>query len=112
VRPVRSPRRDQGSAGLELVGLLPVLLLTGMIALQAGVAMWTAASTSEAARSAARAYSLGRDPQSAAEGSLPGTIDVVGLALTGPGHGVRLTTEVPRVAPIPVIRVTREVVMP
>jgi hypothetical protein len=109
---VTGHRRDQGQASLELVGLLPVLIAAGLLALQAGAAMWTLSSTGEATREAARAYSLGRDPRAAAEASLPGSLHVSQLSTFGPGHGVRLTVEIPRVGPVPQLRVTREVVMP
>jgi hypothetical protein len=108
----RPAGRERGTAGIEMVGLLPLVLIAGMLTLQAGAAMWTASTTSEAARSAARAYSLGLDARGAAEGSLPGSIKVVSVTLFGPEHGVRLTTEVPRVSPLPAFRVTRQVIMP
>jgi TadE-like protein len=105
-------RRERGQASIELVALLPVLVLGGSFALQAGAAMWAASSTTEATREAARAFSLGRDPRAAAEASLPGGLHVSDLSTFGPGHGVRLTVVIPRVAPMPHLRVTRQVVMP
>ncbi len=105
-------RRERGQTTLEFAVLVPVLLLVGLYVFQAAVAMWTMTSTNEATRQAARAYSLGQDPATAAAQALPGSLGVAGIETTGPGHGVRLTVQVPRVAPMPTLRVTREVVMP
>jgi hypothetical protein len=105
-------RRERGQASLELVGLVPLLVVGAMLVLQAGAAMWTLSSTAEATREAARAYSLGRDPAAAAEASLPGSLHVAQISTFGPGHGVRLTVDVPKVGPVPQFHVTREVVMP
>ena len=105
--------RDRGAASLELVGLLPLLLVFGSYAFQAGVAMWTASSTAEAARTAARAASLGDDPTSAAAASLPGALEVDRLeSFAGPAHGVRLYVDVPRVSLIPQFEVVRSAVLP
>jgi len=92
--------------------LVPILLLVGLYAFQAAVAMWTMTSTNEATREAARAFSLGRDPSAAASAALPGALEVDTLQTVGPGHGVRLSVTVPRVAPMPAMQVTREVIMP
>jgi TadE-like protein len=104
--------RDSGQASLELVGLIPLLLICLSFALQAGAVMWATSSTAEAARASARAYSLGQDPRVAAEGSLPGKLDVERLEYIGPGHGVRLTVEVPRISPLPTFKVKRQAVLP
>ena len=105
-------KRERGQATLELLGLIPFLILVGLLAFQAGVAMWTVNSTAEATREAARAFSLDRDPRAAAAGALPGALKVGELSTFGPGHGVRLTVEIPRFAPLPHLHVTRQVVMP
>jgi hypothetical protein len=104
--------RDRGSASLELVGLLPVVLLLGLLVVQAGVTMWTMTSTAEAAREAARASSLGADPYTAAEGSLPGALHVTSLSSVGAGHGIRLTVDVPRIFLLPHFTVSREAILP
>jgi hypothetical protein len=109
-RPTAGPER--GQASLELVAMLPLLIFGGLLVLQMGVAMWAVSSTNEAARQAARAYSLGADPAGAAEGSLPGGLDVEGLVASGPGHRVELTVAIPRLLPLPLPAVTRVVVMP
>jgi hypothetical protein len=95
------------------MALYPVLVLLGTFALQTGAAMWTTALTGDAARTAARAASLDEDPASAARRALPDSIDVRSVRTFGaPRHGVSVTTEVPRVSPLPRFTVTREAVMP
>jgi hypothetical protein len=109
----RGQRRDRGVASLEVVALYPLLVLFGTFALQAGAAVWTVSLTGDAARTAARAASLDDDPAAAARAALPGSIAVQGVRTFGaPAHGVRVTTRVPRVSPLPVFTVTREAVMP
>lgn len=104
-------RREKGQASLEVVALLPVVLLVGLLAFQAGVAIWTISSTTEAARAAARAFSLGRDPEAAANASLPGSLEA-NVTTFGPDHGVELTVQIPQVTPIGLGPVVRRVVMP
>lgn len=105
-------RGERGTAALEFVVLLPLLVTVGLIVLQGAAAMWTMNATSEAARTAARAYSLGYDPGAAANASLPGALVVRNLQLIGPDHGVRITVGVPKVSPLPRFQVTRTVQMP
>jgi hypothetical protein len=92
--------------------MLPVLFLVASLLLQAGAAMWAASSTVEAARTGARAFALGEDPRSRAERSLPGALHLTSVQTFGPGHGVRVTVEVPRVSPLPTFRVTRQAALP
>lgn len=103
-------RRQRGSASLEAVALVPLMLLVGLFVLQLGVAGWAATQTEEAARQAARAHSLDRDPHAAAEDALPGALDVAHLSASGDEVTVRV--EIPRVSPLPVFSVTRSVSMP
>ena len=46
-------RDEDGTASIEVVALVPLLVLVAMMVLQAGVAGWTASQTQEAARQAA-----------------------------------------------------------
>jgi Flp pilus assembly protein TadG len=109
----RRHRAERGTASLEVIALYPVLVLLGLFALQAGAAMWTTSLASEAARSAARAAALDRDPRAAAAGSLPASVALTSVTRFGaPAHGVRVTVRVPRVSPIPALTVTREAVLP
>lgn len=66
-----SSRREDGTASVELIGVVPFLLLAVLVAAQigaAGVALWSAGV---AARAGARAALLGRDAGRAARRSLP-----------------------------------------
>jgi pilus assembly protein CpaE len=62
---------ERGQASVEFLGILPAALLVALIAWQillAGQATWLAGN---AARVAARAQSVGGDPNAAARGALP-----------------------------------------
>jgi hypothetical protein len=68
----RDAEADDGQASVELVALLPLLLGAALLLFQlllVGASSWLA---STAARDAARASALGRDPAAAARSSLPG----------------------------------------
>lgn len=115
-RRVRLGRRDRGTAGLETVALLPIILLVGTLVLQLGVAVWTTVAADTAARSAARAVTLGGDAVTAANGSLPGSLSVSSANVIV-SHGsddvrVTLTINIPRVSVLPVFTVQRDAVMP
>ncbi len=75
MRPGRRPR-ERGTAALEFVVLVPIVVLVALFVMQVGVAAWTASQTQEAARQSARAHSLGEDPLAAAEQALPGSLHV------------------------------------
>lgn len=109
-------RSEQGQAALELVALLPMLLFAGLLVFQVGAAMWTLTSTGEAARQAAVTYSRSESlaaAAAAAENSLPGRLDVQSIQDAGRGgHGIRLAVAIPRVLPVTLDPVVREVVMP
>jgi hypothetical protein len=75
-----SLRSHDGQASIELVALLPLVGLLVALAWQAllaGETLWLGGS---AARAAARAEALGRDPVHAARGALPGRFE----------HGLRV----------------------
>lgn len=102
-------RRERGTASIEVVGLVPLLILVAMMVLQLGVAGWTASQTAEAARQSARAQSLGEDPRAAAEQALPGALRVDRIAAGG--DTVTLWVDVPRVSLLPGLTVSRSVSM-
>ena len=83
---------ERGTASVELVAYLPVVVLAAIAATQLYVAAWTATSTTVAARAAARADSLGRDPQSAAVMALPRSLrdDLEEVAPVGGGWRVKV----------------------
>jgi hypothetical protein len=70
-----SPALQAGQASVELVAVLPILLLTGLVAWQlllAGHSLWLCAG---AARAAARADTVGRSAESAARSALPDSLE-------------------------------------
>lgn len=70
-RHAASNRREDGTASVELVAVVPFLLLAVLVAAQiglAGQALWSAAV---AARAGARASLVGRDAAAAARGAVP-----------------------------------------
>lgn len=67
-------RREDGTASVELIAVVPVLLLAVLAAAQlalAGQALWSAGV---AARAGARAALVGRDAETAARRALPGAM--------------------------------------
>lgn len=103
---------DRGSASIELVGLVPLVLTVLVGTLQVLVMVYTAHGASQAARDAARAYSLDQSPQAAAAASLPGSVSLVSVTTFGPHHGVRVVAQAPPILFITDGRVEREVTMP
>ncbi len=109
---MRTFRRDRGTASLELVALVPIVLLVLVGALQVLIMAYTAHAASQAARDAARAYSLEGSPQAAAEASLPGAISLVSVNTFGPNHGVRVVVQAPAMLFLTDRQITRQVTMP
>jgi hypothetical protein len=101
--------RERGTASIEAVALVPLLILVAMMVLQLGVAGWTASQTAEAARQSARAQSLGLDPHAAAAQALPGALRVD--RISSGGDTVTLWVDVPRVSLLPGFTVSRSVSM-
>jgi TadE-like protein len=90
-------RSERGQASVELIGALPLLLLAVLAAWQlavAGHALWLVA---HAARVAARAEAVGRDPGAAARSALPRALER-GLAVKRRREGgVEVSLRVPLV---------------
>ncbi len=87
---------ERGQASVELIGVLPAALLlvaVGWQLLLAGQATWLAAN---AARVAARAQAVGRDPKAAARSSLPSYLERH-LEVVGDGDRVKVRVRVPLV---------------
>lgn len=63
--------REDGTASVELIAVLPFLLLAVLVAAQIGIAGESLWSAELAARSAARAAVVGKDPKLAARRALP-----------------------------------------
>jgi hypothetical protein len=64
-------RSDLGQASVELVAVVPLVLLCAAVAWQLALAGQTAWLCANAARVAARAEVIGRDPGAAARSALP-----------------------------------------
>ena len=104
--------RERGTASIELVGLVPLVLGVLVFALQLMIIVYTAHGASQAARDGARAYSLNQSPAAAAEASLPGALSLVSVTTFGPDHGVRVVVEAPPMLFLADRQVTRQVTMP
>lgn len=105
-------RRDRGVASIEIVGLLPLVALVVSMILQFVAAAYTANAAESAARAAARAYSLGQDPTTAARRSLPSGIGPAKVTVHGPDHAATVTVHIPRTSVLPLHDVSKTVVMP
>ena len=92
--------------------MVPLVLAVLVVALQVMVLTYTAHAASQAARDAARAFSLGSSPVAAAQASLPGAITLVTASPTGFAHGVTVTVQAPPMLFIGDGKITRSVTMP
>lgn len=102
-----SPRREDGTASVELIAAIPFLLLAVLVAAQlalAGQALWAAGV---AARAGARAALVGGDPGGAARRTLPPAMRA-GAEVTG-SDAVAVRVPIPRLLPgIPPLHVSAE----
>lgn len=96
----RRTRGESGQAAVELLGVLPLLLLAGLLALQVSAASWAVQATGAAARAAARADSRGADPEAAARAAVPRWLEDDVKVDYGPtiagGRLVRVQASLPR----------------
>ena len=86
-----------GQASVEFVAVLPAMAVCLVLAGQAVAAGWALWSAGVAARAGARAEHVGRDPEAAALGSLPGPLRRD--AVIRSGDGVRVRVRVPALVP-------------
>lgn len=92
-----SCRREDGTASVELIGVVPFLLLAVLVAAQIGVAGYALWSAGIAARAGARAGLVGHDAAQAARRALPdGLRD--GATVSDNGE-VAVRVPIPRVVP-------------
>jgi hypothetical protein len=101
---------ERGSAAIELLGALPVVVIVVLCVLQAVAFAYTANAADQAVRDGARARSLGEAVGPAVERSLPGRLTA--SSVTYPAGGVRIEVKVPKIAIFPTMKVTREAVFP
>ncbi|MFE9001221.1 TadE/TadG family type IV pilus assembly protein [Streptomyces sp. NPDC007875] len=99
-------RADAGSASIEFLGFLPILILVALAAVQLGIAAYAAQQAGTAARAAARTASLDEprtSPQAAGEAAISGWLaDGTGISSGGCGGGkarATATVEIPSVIP-------------
>ncbi|GLY13874.1 hypothetical protein LWF15_02275 [Kineosporia rhizophila] len=95
-------RGDRGQASIELLGSVPYLALGLFAALQLTVAATTVQAASSAARAAARTVSQGDgDPQASAQRSVPDWLEA-GMSVTlngGESPSVTVTLQMPIIVP-------------
>lgn len=94
---VSSARREDGTASVELIAVVPFLLLAVLAAAQIGVVGYAAWSAGIAARAGARAELVGSDAEAAARGALP--VALRPDAEVGEGDSVSVRVLVPRLLP-------------
>jgi len=90
-------RSERGAVSIELIGALPIVLLSLLVAAQiviAGYALWSAGI---AAKAGARAVLTGKEPRPAAEHALPGPLKD-GVKVTRE-DGVKVGVRIPAVIP-------------
>ena len=96
MRAIRTPRLaaalrgERGQASIEFTGTIWLLVLAGLIAWQLALVGWTAVSGSNAARTAARAYSKSGD---AGDAEADGEQSLSGDGFTGKVSDVRVSGE-------------------
>ncbi|WP_413801116.1 TadE/TadG family type IV pilus assembly protein [Streptomyces iranensis] len=97
---------DAGSASIEFLGFLPVLILVALAAVQLGIAAYAAQQAGTAARAAARTASLDEprtSPQAAGKAAISGWLaDGASIGSGGCGGGeaqATATVEIPSVIP-------------
>ncbi|MFC5718927.1 TadE/TadG family type IV pilus assembly protein [Streptomyces gamaensis] len=105
--PGRRARRQRGSASVELLGFLPVLMLVGLAAVQLGLVAYAAQQAGSAARAAARTASLDDPrltPGEAGRAALSGWLELDGADAPSCDGAARTTAtvsvRVPSVVPL------------
>ncbi|HEX3172685.1 MAG TPA: hypothetical protein VHQ43_00520 [Solirubrobacterales bacterium] len=97
-RVASSFRREDGTASVELIAVVPFLLLAVLVAAQitaAGAALWSAGI---AARAGARAALVGEEPKAAARRALPKALRAE--ARVADSDGVTVRVPIPRLLPV------------
>jgi hypothetical protein len=92
-----SVRKEDGTASVEMVAVIPFLLLAVLVAAQIGLAGQALWSAGIAARAGARASLVGGDPAAAARRALPPSMR--NGAEVDDGDGVSVRVVIPRLLP-------------
>jgi pilus assembly protein CpaE len=90
-------RSERGQASVELIGVLPLALLAVVAAWQLALAGHTLWLCAQAARVAARAEAVDRDPAAAARSALPAAMERGLLVRRRREGGVEVSVRVPLV---------------
>jgi pilus assembly protein CpaE len=86
--------REDGQATVELLGIVPVLLVAGLVVWQLVLVGHTAWMSAHAARAAARAELVGADAPAAARSSVPERLES-GLEVEHEGEATTVRVPVP-----------------
>jgi hypothetical protein len=92
-----SARREGGTASVELIAVVPLLLLAVLAAAQIGLAGQALWSAGVAARAGARAALVGGDPEAVARRALP--VSMRRGAEVHDGEAVSVRVAIPRLLP-------------
>lgn len=104
-RPARRRRRDTGSASIEFLGFLPILILVALAAVQLGIAAYAVQQAGTAARAAARTGSLDEPgtPDAAGKAAISGWLadgtNIIGGSCGGGEAQATATVDIPSVIP-------------
>ncbi len=93
-------RRDGGQASLELLGILPLLFLGLLAALQIAFTVSAVEATTTAARAAARATSTGASADAAARAAVPGWVAQRMTVVVQADGVVAITSRIPIIVPL------------
>lgn len=91
-------RDERGQASVELLGLLPYLLLAGLVVWQLLLATWAVTSASNSARTGSRVESRGGNGRVAAIAALDGPLREHALARVS-GERTRVRVRIPILVP-------------
>ncbi|MFE2425328.1 TadE/TadG family type IV pilus assembly protein [Streptomyces sp. NPDC059373] len=112
-------RQDKGSASLEFLGVLPILLLIALAGIQLGLVAYTASQAGTAARAAARMQAKYNPPVSGVTAGNNAVSDWLNpdIAISNPtGDSVKATATIPVPSVIPGVTifgpVSRSATMP
>lgn len=94
----RATPTERGSVAVELMGVMPLLLLAGLAALQLLLVGFTVTAAENSARSGSRVLSTFGDPDDAARRSLPGFL-ADDAEVVAQGEKVTVIVEVPVLVP-------------
>ena len=112
--PATRLRSQRGSASVELLGFLPLLLVAALAAWQILLATYAVTSASNAARTASRVQGTTEQRTDAARDSLPAALRH-GLKVTVNGERSKVRVQIPIIVPgltAGALRVTREAELP